>query len=138
MYRRICMTMILLGVALASACSRAPRADSKEAVQQSLMQYWSTRRDLAMDKMDVEVSQVIFSGDAAEAEVSFRAKGSQGPAMRMRYTLRRSGNGWKVDKGRSSGVATPAGTGDAGELPSGHPPVSETPAPAHRSPAPHP
>ncbi len=129
-------TAVLLLASLAFGCTRAPKVESKEAVQEALRQYWKTRQDLALDKMDIEVSQVKFSEGAAEAEVSFRAKGSSGPPMKMRYTLRRSAEGWKVDKGASSGVATPPATGGAGELPSGHPSVGGTPAPAHPTPAP--
>ena len=125
------MAAIFLGMALASGCSRAPRAESKEAVQQALMQYWNTRQGLAVDKMDIEILQIKFSGDTAQAEVSFHAKGSQAPSMNMSYTLRRRGDRWRVNQ-RTSGGFNPHVMGGSGNLPPGHPPLAE-PSPATRS-----
>jgi hypothetical protein len=77
--------------------------------------------------MEVEVGRLEFSASNAEADVSFRVKGSPQQSMSMRYTLHRSGDGWAVDKGRSSSPGHPAAPPGAGAgtspsaLPPGHP-----------------
>ena len=89
------------------------------------MQYLRTKQGLDVDKMEVEVTRLEFSQGNAEAEVSFRVKGSPAQGMAMHYTLRRSGDGWAVDKGRSSSPghpsASPGAATSPGALPPGHP-----------------
>jgi len=83
------------------------------------------------------VSKVNVTGNTADAEVSFKVKGtSQG--MSMRYTLTRAGDTWTVDKGSSTAPNHPSpGEGGSmaappptGGMPAGHPPIAqETPVP---------
>lgn len=101
--------------------------ETKEAVQKALMQYLRTKQGLDLDKMEVEVGPLEFSAGKAEADVSFRVKGSPQQGMSMHYTLRRSGgpNGdtWAVDRGRSSSGHPPPSPGaGGGTSPSALPP----------------
>ena len=138
----IVLTATLLAM-FAAGCAKTEQADPKEAVRKALLQYLAARQNLSMDKMDIDVSKVTVTGNTADAEVSFKVKGtSQG--MSMHYTLHRTGEAWTVDKGSSTapnhpspgtGATSPPPSGGAvGELPSGHPPVAqETPkAPAKK------
>ncbi len=122
---------IALLAALATGCSRAPRAQSKEAVEQAVREYLNTRQNLAVDMMDIEIERVEFSGKTAEADVTFRAKGSQGPGMNMHYTLSRRGDGWVVNQ-RPPGTMNPHGTQIPDQLPPGHPPVEGSSPPSGR------
>jgi len=151
MKKYLAVAAVILAM-FAAACSKAPSAEPKEAVRKALLQYLAARQNLSLDKMDVEVSKVNFTGDAADAEVSFKVKGTT-QGMSMKYTLHRTGDTWTVDKasstapnhpspgtgggpgaGTGAGLATPTTPiapegGVKGELPSGHPPVAqETPS----------
>ena len=101
--------------------------DNKEAVQRGIIQDVAKRADV--ESMDVNVTSVSFRGKEADAVVSFSPKG--GPAnsgITMRYTLERGRDGWTV-KGRSQADIKrhAGGVGEApgGQLPAGHPPLSD-------------
>lgn len=119
---------MLVLVALAG-CSRDIRNES--AVRQAVLDYLTSRSNLNVASMDVNVTSVVFRRDEADATVAFSAKGSRGAdGMTMRYFLERKGDIWKV-KGRADsgqnphggGMAAPHGTGgpSSGALPPGHP-----------------
>ena len=120
-------TLILL-LALLAACSQSPKA-SEDAIRRALMQYLGTKQGLALDKMDVQIAKVQITGDKADADVSFRVKGSVSQGMDMRYSLHRGPEGWVVDRSDSvSGHPTTSGGPKmgtpSGELPPGHPTVN--------------
>ena len=126
--------------------------ETKEAVRQGVLDYLSSRTNLNISSMQVDVSSVVFRNNEADAVVTFAAKGSTNPSqgMEMRYTLEKKGNHWVVkhraDSGKSphgGGAANPhgGGMGDAGqmpgtapqmpplpgEIPPGHPPMPGSP-----------
>ena len=114
---------MLAALVLLSGCRKD--IQNKEAVRQGVLNYLAKRSDLTA--MDIDVSNVSFHKNEANATVHFQAKGSPEPGagMEIKYILERTGDQWVV-KGRSSmagsGHGTPAG-GDAGQLPPGHPSV---------------
>lgn len=122
---RRALVFVLLAGAFAGACAR-PSIDNKPAVEAALRAYLAERPGLAMDKMDMEVKDVQFNGDTAEADVVFRVKGGEGE-MAMHYTLRRQENQWVVERSGQSGSS-------GGALPPGHPPVQPAPAPPEKLP----
>jgi hypothetical protein len=75
--------------------------------------------------MTVEVGDVAFRGDTAEAQVKFRSKQAPNMVVGVQYTLRRSGNGWKVES--TSTVSMP-GTTPHGDTAGPTPPPSTNPA----------
>lgn len=112
------------------SCGSSTNLNTKEAVRQAVIEHLSSRKglDLDMSAMELDVGDVSFRANEAEATVSFRSKGSQTSAMTMKYSLVRDGDKWKVkprtDAGGANphGVAPPAG---GAELPPGHPPLGE-------------
>lgn len=131
----IILTLLLV---VSTACGpSAANLNSKEAVRKAVVQHLSTRKglDLDMSAMDVEVGDVSFRANEAEATVSFRPKGAQAAAMTMQYQLAREGDQWKVrpkaNAAHGSGsVELPAplpGSGGAATMPPGHPPVGAKP-----------
>jgi hypothetical protein len=108
--------MLLLG------CSRGPQ--TPEAVRQGVIDHLSTRSDLDLASMQVEVTSVSFRQDEADATVSFRPKGGGAASgMQMRYTLERKGSRWAV-KGKGQAPTGEAPHGNAqrpAEFPPGHP-----------------
>jgi hypothetical protein len=130
MKKYILTTATLLAM-FAAGCA-APKAEPKEAVRKALLQYLAARQNLSMDKMDIDVSKVNVTGDTADAEVSFKVKGTN-QGMSMRYTLHRAGDTWTVDKGSSTAPNHPspgasesmAAPPPTGGMPAGHPPVAQ-------------
>ena len=145
LYNRGSVRNIIFGLIAAltvwscGSSSSSASLNSKEAVRKAVLAHLSSRQglDLNMEAMDLDVGDVSFRTDEADATVSFRAKGSQTAAMTIKYGLVREGSGWKVKpKAATEGGANPHGagalplpppTGSSGGagLPSGHPPVPE-------------
>jgi hypothetical protein len=125
---------LVAAVLLLAGCNRD--ADNKESVRQAVLDYLSTRQNLNMSSMNVEVTSVTFRKSEADAMVSVTPKGSSGQSMMIPYKLERRGNRWMV-KSRSGsqqnphGGAVPApgmqggssGPAIPGDLPPGHPTV---------------
>lgn len=125
-YNQDVKLVALLVAALALAgCNRG--VESKEAVRQAVIDHLSTRTNLNMASMNVDVTSVSFKGDEADATVAFSPKGAGGSAqgMTMRYTLERKGNRWVV-KGRADSGGHGGGMG--GGAMGGSPHGSEPPA----------
>ena len=106
-----------------AGCSRGG-GENKDAVRQGVLDYLSGRRDLNIASMDVAVTSVQFTGNKAEATVSFSPKGVNGSqGMTMHYQLEQQGSKWAVvgrqDSAAHAGAA-PSGTANphgAGALP---------------------
>ena len=121
-------------------CQRLMNQDA--AIQKAVRDHLGERSDLDMRQMVMEMQQVKVDGDKAQAEVVFRATSSPPAQMAYHYDLHREGGAWKVDTGRPSGTQHPpmgesageASGGDSmgdgqatsGELPAGHPPITQT------------
>lgn len=99
--------------------------ETKEAVRQGVIDHLTTRSNLNVASMQVEVTSVTFRKNEADATVHFRAKGAQGgPGMTMNYTLEKQGRRWVVKSRSEAGGMPHGGTADMpGALPPGHPPV---------------
>lgn len=109
------------------SCSSSANLNSKDAVRQAVIEHLSARKglDLDMNSMELDVGDVSFRANDAEATVSFRPKGSQTAAMTMKYSLIREGDKWKVKPRAPGEGGNPHGTAapPAAELPPGHPPM---------------
>lgn len=101
----------------------AKNIQTNEAVKKGVMDYLSKRTDLAIASMEVDVTGVKFSGDTAEATVSFKPKGMDASAgMQMNYTLEKKSGQWVV-KPKSAGAGSSHGAPDTPAMPPGHPPA---------------
>ena len=73
--------------------------------------------------MDINVVSVKFSGDAADAVVSFAAKGTGAGQMQISYHLEQKDGKWKVvgrqDANQHGGGAMPPGGAPQGAAPAG-------------------
>ncbi len=78
---------------------------------------------LNMSAMDVEVTNVTFSGNQADAAVSITPKGTPGGGMSVNYHLEQDGTKWVV-KGRKDAGGSPHG---GGAMPGGAAPTGENP-----------
>jgi hypothetical protein len=121
MYNRFVRYSILLALTLMlAACAKD--INNKEAVQAAVMERLTKVSGLNVAGMDVEVSNVTFSGNNAEAQVAFKPKGSTETMLKMSYKLEKSGEAWKVVSS-SGGMGGGMGGMGGGQLPPGHTPV---------------
>jgi uncharacterized protein YhdP len=105
--RAVVMSLVVLGLASSAACHRLGGNHSKAAVQEAIEEHLKQQPNLVFQNMTVEVGEVTFNGDSAEAQVKFRSKQAPNLAVGMLYKLRRAGNGWQVE---STSTATMPGT----------------------------
>ena len=113
----------LLLVFCLAGCHRG--AENNDAVRQGVLEYLATK-GMTPAAMDINVVSVKFNGDAADAVVSFAAKGTGAGQMQIQYHLEQKDSKWKV-VGRQD--ANQHGGGQA--APGGAPPDG---APAGSSP----
>jgi hypothetical protein len=110
---------------LITACNRAPQDEA--AVREGLREHLSKNAGLDLNAVDMNITDLKFEGNTAQARVAFKPKAAPSEGMQMSYTLERRGEKWIV-QGRGSGHgggAMGSAQPPAGELPSGHPPVPE-------------
>jgi hypothetical protein len=108
-----------------AACNRFSGVHTKAAVQEAIEEHLKQQPNVVFQNMTVEVGDVAFNGDTAEAQVKFRSKQAPNMTVGVQYKLRRSGNGWKVES--TSTVSMPGAT------PHGNT-AGPTPAPATNPP----
>ena len=122
--RAVVMSLLVLGLAGSAACNRLSGVHSKAAVQEAIEEHLKQQPNVVFQNMTVEVGEVAFSGDTAEAQVKFRSKQAPNMAVGVQYKLRRSGNGWKVE---STSAASMVGTTPHGNTAGPTPPPSANP-----------
>jgi hypothetical protein len=130
------MLACLIGLGLLlTGCNKADGPQSKAAVQAAIEAHLQLRQNVVLSNMTLEVQDVKFSGETAEAQVNFRSKQAADLVVGVRYVLRRSGDTWKVESSApTSGMgATPhdgMGTSPHDEGGGATPaPTTDTPAP---------
>ena len=122
--RAVVMSLVVLGLAGSVACHRLSGIHSKAAVQEAIEEHLKQQPNVVFQNMTVEVGDVTFNGDTAEAQVKFRSKQAPNLAVGMVYKLRRAGNGWQVE---SASSITMPGTTPHGSTTAPAPPPSATP-----------
>ncbi len=115
---------------LLSACSKGPR--SEKAVREAIEAHLKSRSDLAISKMTVEIENVKFGDNSAQADTKFRSKDDPALAVSVHYTLRQAGDHWEVVSSSSANGASssPHATGAPAAEPQS-PPAAPGPAVSH-------
>lgn len=111
------LTTALMAALLLSGCAKD--INNKEAVKEAVLKRLTTVSGLNLAGMDVEITNVSFQGNNADAQVAFKAKGTNDSMLNMSYKLERQGDIWIV-KSSSGGMG-----GGGSQLPPGHPPASQ-------------
>jgi hypothetical protein len=110
---RIVSTFLL--IFCLAGCHRG--VESNDAVRQGVLDYLATK-GLAATAMDITVTAVKFSGDKADATVSFAPKGTGVGQMAIQYHLELKDNKWVVvgrqDAGQHGGGQMPPGSAPRG------------------------
>ena len=117
--RALVMSLVVLGLAGSAACHRLSGIHSKAAVQEAIEEHLKRQPNVVFQNMTVEVGEVTFNGDTAEAQVKFRSKQAPTLAVGVIYKLRQAGNRWQVESTSSATMpgTTPHGN-TAGPMPS--------------------
>ena len=117
--RAVVMSLVVLGLAGSVACHRLGGIQSKAAIQEAIEEHLKQQPNVFFQNMTVEVGDLTFNGDTAQAQVRFRSKQSPNLAVGMLYRLRRAGNGWQVESTSSASMPGTTPHGDtAGPTPS--------------------
>jgi hypothetical protein len=129
--KRSLTAFLLLSVLGLAGCQKD--IQTKDAVRQGILTYLTQNKNLSVNSMDIDVTQVTFRDKEADAVVMFKPKGGDAASgMSMRYTLERQGSTWVVKKKADSGAhgaTSPMGSGSmpmpsgSMPMPSGHPPT---------------
>ena len=131
--RSVMAYLLGLGIVL-TGCNRSKGPESKEAVQAAIEAHLAQRQNLMLANMTVEVQDVKFKDDTAEAQVNFRSKQASDLVVGVRYLLRRSGDTWKVESSSPTSGMGGATHGGMGTNPHGQ--SETTPEPSAETPAP--
>jgi hypothetical protein len=109
--------LCLLGVALVlSGCNRSGGVQSKAAIQEAIERHLQKQSNVLLNNMSVEVQDVSYVGDRANADVNFRSKQSPDLVVARKYVLRRVGGEWQVESSSSpGGMGNPHGGGMAAQ-----------------------
>ena len=126
--------LLAVGVGLAvvlSGCSKS--VQSNTVIQAAIERHLQKQQNIAFNNMTLEVQNVKYAGDKADADVKFRSKQAPDLAVSVHYTLQRSGDSWEVvSSSSSSGMGgNPHGGGSGMPMP----PPGPAPAPAQPQPS---
>ena len=124
--------LCLVGAALVlSGCSKSGGVQSKAAIQEAIERHLQKQSSVLLDNMTVEVQDVKFEGDRANADVKFRSKQSPDVVVGRQYVLRRVGKQWQVESSSSAGgMGNPHG-GPMSPQPTSPSTAPVTPQPSH-------
>ena len=115
----------ILAVACLTVMCTKRQAASKAEVREAIETHLKQRPNLMMANMDLELQDVKFSGDTADAQVQFRSKQSPSLVVGVSYKLQRVDGRWKVESTSST-----SGMGGNPHGASGAPATAPTPGPA--------
>ncbi len=113
---------VLALASFAAGCSEAGKLKSKEAVQTAIEAHLKERQNVMLSNMSLEVADIKFTGDTAEAQVQFRSKQSPDLVVGVHYGLRQADGHWQVESSTPSGGMGVSPHG--GAVPSTPPPSS--------------
>ena len=122
--RALVTGLVVLGLACPPACHRSGGIHSKAAVQKAIEEHLKQRSNVVSQNMTMEVGDITFNEDTAQAQVRFRSKQAPSLAVGVVYKLRRAGDGWQVE---STSSATMPGTTPHGNTS----PATPSPATSH-------
>jgi hypothetical protein len=101
----------VMGVALVlSSCNRSHGVQSKAAIQAAIEQHLQKQSNVMLNNVNVEVQDVKFEGDHANASVNFRSKQAPDIVVARQYVLKKVGEQWQVESSASpGGMGSPHG-----------------------------
>jgi hypothetical protein len=109
--RAVLVAVMALALVL-SGCNKSKGMQSRAAVQAAIEQHLQKQSNVMLSNMNVEVEDVKFDADRANASVNFRSKQSPGLVVARHYVLKKVGDQWQVESSSSpGGMGGPHGGG---------------------------
>jgi hypothetical protein len=126
------IVLCLVGATLVlNGCGKSRGVQSKAAIQEAIERHLQKQSTVLLDNMTVEVQDVKFEGDRANANVKFRSKQSPDVVVGRQYVLRRIRGEWQVESSASpGGMGNPHG-GSLPPQPAAPSPAPVAPQPSH-------
>jgi hypothetical protein len=86
---------VLFGLA---GCAQKPARNNQADIERALREYLNKKPSVSSQAMQIQIQQVQYQGDTAEADVLFRSKTNPDASVTMKYVLKQTGPGsWQVE-----------------------------------------
>ena len=105
---------LCLMLATAAGCSRQAPVNNAADVEKAVQDYVHSRPGLSGTAISIEVRQVTFHDDRAEATVLFHSREDPQSSVALRYVLKRAATRtWVVEREKTRGISSvpPGGPG---------------------------
>ncbi len=103
---RALLALCLL-LTVVTGCSRPAPVNDRADVEKAIQDYVNSRPILSPSAMSMEVEQVSFQGDQAEATVLFHGREEVQSSVALRYVLKRTGSRtWVVEPDKTRGITS--------------------------------
>jgi hypothetical protein len=126
---------IVAALLLSFACKKGPSsAQETVGIKEGVTTYLRDTKGISMEKIDLEIKDLVFKGDTATCTASLTLKGEVPTTMAFNYELEKKAGKWTVKGSKPGGDNPHAGMGMEsggmpGGMPPGHPPTGEANAP---------
>ncbi len=122
---RLILTALGLALAAVVACTKSGGPEDRRQVEAAIQEHLRQAPNLQPNSFTTQVEDVEFHGRKAEATVRFQSKETPTLAVRVRYTLSRDGDHWRVHS------SMPVGGQEMSPAPAQSAPSSAAPVPSH-------
>ena len=103
---RALLALCLL-LTVVTGCARQAPVNDRADVEKAIQDYVNSRPILSPSAMSMEVEQVSFQGDQAEATVLFHGREQVQSGVALRYVLKRTGSRtWVVEPDKTRGITS--------------------------------
>ena len=98
---------LCLLLTVVTGCSRQAPVNDRADIEKAIQDYVNSRPILSPTAMSMEIQQVTFQGDQAEATVLFHGREDLQSSVSLRYVLKRTGSRtWLVERDKTKGVTS--------------------------------
>lgn len=106
------------------ACHGVRKPPSQAGIRRAIEAHLRQDPHLSLQNFTTEIVSVKLEGNTADALVRYRSKASPPVAVLVRYTLKKSGQGWEVTSSAPAGGQGMHGAGEEGA----NPPATTSPS----------
>lgn len=130
------LTALTAALILGIACKKGASATQETAgIKESVTTYLRDTKGISMEKIDLEIKDLVVKGETATCTASLTLKGEVPTTMAFNYELEKKAGKWAVKGSKPGGdnphgaMGAPAPGGMPGAMPPGHPPMGDANAP---------
>ncbi len=101
------LVALCLLLTVVTGCSQQAPVNDRADVEKAIQDYVNSRPILSPTAMSMEIQQVTFRDDQAEATVLFHGREDPQSSVSLRYVLKRAGSRtWLVERDKTKGVTS--------------------------------